>query len=206
MKLLRRTFFHVMFLLVLGIYISHQTASARNILLEDTSTVTDTVKTPVKDIIFGDNTFNKFGLSAGAVLKEDFDTGFGFGLKLKRPLFYPRLELTMSGYLWGASVDSLDVTSIGFEEELTFKKTFPIGTTFFSGIVAGYYITNNRTETIISNKPHVIEEGKATFEAYLTYGVDQPLERNRSLFAQVKYGLTLDKPEIHVLIGMYFSK
>ncbi len=206
MKFFRNSFFHVFILCVPACFIAPQYSSAQILPAENQSADTDTVEAKSRDSIFITNTFTQFGLSAGTVLKDEYDPGFGFGAKLKRTILYPRLELRMSIYLWGASVDSLDVTSIGYEEALTFKKTFPSGTSFFSGIIAGYYLTNNRSETIVNSELHVSESRKGTFEAYLTYGINHPIKRNRAVFAQVKYGLTFDKPEIHIHLGMYFSK
>ncbi|MFC1490553.1 hypothetical protein ACFL6K_05025 [Candidatus Latescibacterota bacterium] len=173
---------------------------------EDTSAENSTPKSTLKNKIFGSIGYTCFGFSAGTVFIDNYDTGFGFGARIKRPLLNPLLEFTTSGYLWGASTHNMDITSIGIEESLTLKKTIRNNISIYSGIIAGYYVTNERTEPIQNNNSIIIENNNASFETYITSGVTYPFSKDRTLFSQVKYGLSQDNSELHILIGMFFCK
>ena len=112
MKLNNNTFFHVVLFstvvfLVLFLSTSHQPAFAQTLRTEssgETSPENTTKPVRLSERIFGDGTYNQFGFSAGAVNKGDYDTGFGFGVGMKRPLINPRLELTLTLKKWIHSV------------------------------------------------------------------------------------------------------
>ena len=147
---------------------------------------------------------NSIGLLTGVVITDEFDAGFGFGAKIPRQIFSPSIELTSSVYFWGASKDSLDVSSIGIEESLTLKKSFKKKFSVFAGITLGYYFITEKFDTIERNSLKTIEHDNNTFESYVVAGIKFFSKSNRSFFTQIKYGLTQDSKELHVLAGISF--
>lgn len=186
--------------IVVFFILSSGTIYARNNLFEKKSTeIEDSHKTSLMD-----NSTTYFGFHTGVVITEDIDTGFGFGGRLTRSCFSPLLELTTSGYLWGASRDSLDVSIFGIEESLTLKKKHSNHISIFSGITAGYYFKNKKVEAVENNKLRTIEQKNYSLETFITFGGTYILSNNRSIFTQINYGLTQDTSETHILIGMIF--
>jgi len=187
------------FIFVFFITTSEQIYAGNNQPEKKTAEIEDSTKNG-----FRDRSYTNFGFHTGFVMTEDFDTGFGFGGRLARPCFSPFLELTTSGYLWGASRDSLDVSTFGIEESLTIKKTHSDHISIFSGIIAGYYFKNKKIEAFGNNKLYTIEKNNNSLEVFITFGCNYTLANNRSIFTQINYGLTQDTGEIHILIGMNF--
>ena len=147
-----------------------------------------------------------FGFHTDVVFTDEFDTGLGFGARFQRAFFHPSLGLTTSVNYWGASKDSLDVSTAGFEESLTVQKSLNDKFSVFSGVTIGYYTTFKKNETVENNVPKTIETRKNSFEAFITIGSTYTIKNKRSVFLQVNYGLTHDSDEIHMLIGINFFK
>jgi len=150
--------------------------------------------------------FKSFGLKTGIVVTDEFDVGFGVGAQLPREIFNPSIELISSMYFWGASKDSLDVSSIGLEESLTLKRSFTKWFSFFTGITLGYYVITEKTDTIVKNTMKTLVDDTYSFESYIISGTTFSLKSNRSVFIQIKYGLTQDSNELHVLLGLNIYK
>ena len=148
--------------------------------------------------------YTYFGFHTGVVLTDYLDTGFGFGGRLARICFSPMLELTTSGYLWGASRDSIDVTTFGIEESLTVKKSHSEHISLFSGIIAGYYFKNKKIEIVENSKLNTTEKNNNSLEVFITFGGTYLLASNRTIFTRINYGLTQNVDEIHIQIGMNF--
>ena len=147
-----------------------------------------------------------FGFQTDVVFTDEFDTGLGFGARFQRAFFHPSLGLTTSVNFWGASKDSLDVSTAGFEESLTVQKSPNEKFSVFSGITIGYYAILKKNETVENNVPKTIETRNNSFEAFIIIGSAYTIKNNRSVFLQVNYGLTQDSDEIHMLIGINFFK
>lgn len=150
--------------------------------------------------------FNSLGLQTGVVIADEFDTGIGVGVKLPKEFFNRTIELTSSVYFWGASKDSLDVSSIGIEESLTLKRSYAKHFSSFTGFVLGYYFVKEKFDTFESNTLKTMENNNNSFEAFITVGTAYAFKSNRSVYTQIKYGLTQDSNELHILFGIIFYR
>ncbi len=147
-----------------------------------------------------------FGIYSGIIISDELDTGFGIGAKLPRIFFNPSTELTSSVYFWGATKDSLDVSTLGIEESLMLIKSPDDKFSFFSGITVGYYNIIEKFDKLENNKLKIINLKKNSFESYLTTGITYKLKDYNSIFTQINYCLTKDSNELHILSGININK
>ena len=191
-----------LFFIIIFVSISSCPLYAENPPDEEKST---TIENSIKNYI-SKLGLKSLGLQTGVVITDEFDTGFGVGAKLPREIFNPSIELTSSVYFWGASKDSLDISSIGIEESLTLKRSFKKPFSVFAGITLGYYFIAEKFDTIERNTIKTIEHDNNSFESYVIAGITISSKNNRSVSTEIKYGLTQDSNELHILLGMNFYR
>ena len=150
--------------------------------------------------------FTSFGIQTGVVLKEELDAGLGFGIRLTQPIIKHVFDITTTGYFWGASRDSLDVSRIGIEESLKFKKEPHTKVSLFSGVTVGYYATLQQIEITDDATVKTTTNKTNSFEAFITFGITYMIDSKRSFFTQINYGITQDLRELHIVTGIDFYK
>lgn len=188
-------------LFVFFIQTSESVHADNNSSENETNEIKDSGKTGIKN--FG---FECLGIYSSIVTSDELDTGFGIGARLPRKFLHPSLELTSSVYFWGATKDSLDVSTLGIEESLTLIKSTGKQISLFSGITVGYYANAEKFDRFEGNTLKTIEHKSSSFEIFLTIGTTYALKNNHSIFTQINYGLIQDSNELHILIGINFHK
>lgn len=148
--------------------------------------------------------FDGFGLQSSAVFTEDYDPGFGLGLRLPREFPVENLTITTSFDFWGASNDSVDVTNIGMEETLALSKSATERTAYLSGITAGYYGLITTEQVSPENTTTAHRHQTNSFQVFLTMGIRHDLDTTRRLFLQLNYRVTDNKKEIHLIAALHF--
>jgi hypothetical protein len=148
--------------------------------------------------------FSKVGFQTGFVFAKNFDTGVDFGTVLGKDYYQDFLELCTTLHLWGATNDSTDVASAGLDASLTYKIPLEWGITSFAGFMVGSYIVH-KVSTISSDSPsRTVMSDHFYYQTFITAGAEYYMEENRTMFFQLKYGVTDLSREVHVLFGINF--
>ncbi len=146
----------------------------------------------------------RFGINTDLVFTSEYDTGFGFGMKLPKKLLAPTIEITTSANFWGASNDTLDVSYFGLEESLTIHK-YPVDKIeVFSGISLGYYGKLTSQEITQGGSAYTKDIQQNSFSGYVTIGLVHKKNQDQSFFLQLKHWILEESKEIHLLFGIYF--
>lgn len=153
---------------------------------------------------FNDHGMVRFGINTDIVFTSEYDTGFGFGMKLPKKVFVPTIELTTSANFWGASNDTLDVSYFGLEESLTIHKYPADKIEVFSGISLGYYGKLTSQEITRGGSAYTKDIQQNSFSGYVTIGVVHKQNQDQSFFLQLKHWILEESKEIHLLFGIYF--
>ena len=124
--------------------------------------------------------------------------------KRTRYFFSPQIELTSSAYFWGASRDSLDISTFGIEESLKLVKNHSERIAVYSGITAGYYVSNRKYETAGTTESVIHKNDSGSFDTFITIGTRYTMKNKNSLFVQLNYGISQDSGEIHIFLGLNF--
>lgn len=148
---------------------------------------------------------NLLGIQTAAVITDEFDTGFGCGVRLSRKFFYPSLKSSSVIHFWGASSDSTDIGVAGIEENITYRIPMHTRINGYMGIILGYCFSNEKTNKYISNVLTTSEKKKHTFVTFITFEIEYELPEHRSVFLQCKSGITDISKEIHILLGFNFK-
>jgi hypothetical protein len=148
--------------------------------------------------------FSKVGFQAGFVNTEYLDTGVDFGALVSKDIYRDFLEITASLHLWGATNDSLDVATAGLDGNFLYRIPVRWGMYCFGGfILGGNYL--HREKTVISGGKQIVTSNtKFCVERFITGGAEIDLKGNRTLFIQLKYGVTDISKEFHVIGGLNF--
>ncbi len=146
----------------------------------------------------------RFGINTDFVFTTEYDTGFGFGMRLPKKVFVPLVEMTTSLNFWGASNDTLDASYFGLEESLTIHKYPSDKIEIFSGVSAGYYGKVTTRQKLQGKSFNKKESQKNSFSAYVTVGLVHKMNSERSVFVQLKHWLIEESKEIHINGGIYF--
>lgn len=147
---------------------------------------------------------SKIGLQTGFVSTGDLDTGVDFGARAAKSFYQDFLEVTTTAHLWGATNDSLDVTTAAFDMSFCYKIPIRRGIIGYAGIVLGYgFVYSEKAvasggETVLTNTSH------HDFQKFITAGAEFDTHGNRTAFAQCRYGTTRLSRELHFTAGLNF--
>lgn len=148
--------------------------------------------------------FSKVGFQSGFVFTNNFDTGVDFGTVLGKDYYQDFIELCTTLHVWGATNDSTDVANAGLDASITYKIPVQWGITSFAGFMVGYYVTHQVKQSNEAGTPHTETENRFNYQTFITAGAEYYFKENRTLFIQLKYGVTDLSREIHVCCGINF--
>ena len=148
--------------------------------------------------------FSKMGFQTGFVNTKELDTGLDFGALVSKDIYRDFLEITTSFHLWGATNDSLDVATAGIDGNFLYKIPVRWGMLGFGGFILSYNYLHSEKTVISAGRQIVTTDTKFCVERFITGGVEVDLKENRTLFIQLKYGVTDISREFHVIVGLNF--
>ncbi|MFA6471475.1 MAG: hypothetical protein WCU00_05475 [Candidatus Latescibacterota bacterium] len=172
----------------------------------------DEPKLPKPEITLQDSTrlliplpfFSKVGFQSGFVFTNNFDTGVDFGTVLGKDYYLDFIELCTTLHVWGATNDSTDVASGGLDASLTYKIPIKGGVTSFAGFMLGYYAIHKVSTISKGSETQTVMDNHFYYQTFITAGAEYYMKENRTLFFQLKYGITDLSREVHVLFGINF--
>ncbi len=195
-----RTYISIVFYVLLLTFLYSAEIYSQNLSKESNNSVfTDSSSTKISD-----NRFLK--LQSDLVFTDEYDTGFGIGGGMGRALFHPRTRLISVVNFWGASSDSVDVFSLGIDENITYR--IPVGRRLsgIAGLTFGLYYNFKKTNIFRNNKIEMDERRNYLFEKFITFGVEYEFTNGRTFLLHCKYGTTGISKEFHIQLGLYIHR
>jgi hypothetical protein len=144
------------------------------------------------------------GFQTGYVKTEELDPGVDFGALLSKDAYHDFLEITTTFHLWGATNDTLDVATAGVDLNFAYRIPIRWGWYGYAGFVIGYGYVHSEKNTSASETTVHSSINRHEFQRFVTAGAEIDLHSNRTLFVQLKYGVTDLSREIHLYAGLNF--
>ncbi|MHB9029776.1 MAG: porin family protein [Candidatus Latescibacterota bacterium] len=148
--------------------------------------------------------FSKVGFQTGYVETKELDPGVDFGALLSKDVYHDFFEVTATFHLWGATNDSLDVATAGVDLNFAYKIPIRWGWYAYAGFVLGYGYVHTEKNTVSQEIPADYSFNRNEFQRFITAGAEFDIHSNRTLFVQLKYGVTDLSREIHLSAGINF--
>jgi hypothetical protein len=148
--------------------------------------------------------FSKLGLQTGFVNTKDMDTGLDFGALVSKDIYRDFIDITTLFHLWGATNDTLDVATAGIDGEFLYKIPIRTGFIGFGGFILSCDYINIEKQVTAGGVTTSTSEARYRTERFITGGIEVDIKENRTMFVQLKYGVTDISTEFHVLFGLNF--
>jgi len=193
-------FLYMIFLFLFLLFISPPAIHSQNFLKEsNNSTICDSSSQKNSDHRF-------LKLQSDLVITEKYNTGFGIGGGMGKALFHPRTRLMSVLNFWGASRDSVDVFSLGIEENITYR--IPVGKQLsgIAGLTFGAYYNYKKTSIYRNSKIVLKEKRNYLFKKFIIAGFEYKFTNGRTFSLQCKLSPTEISKEIHIQFGLYIHR